>query len=389
MQKLIVITVLAGSALAAPQAGDPGSAEFVTASELVKQLGDTKFAVREESAKKLLEMGRTSIAALRDGAKSDDEEIRSRCVSLIAKVKAAEWKRRADAYVADVDGKQQHDLPLLAEFENAVGRPDASARKLFADMMRTNGELLDVVAIDSKRGKAACLERAKALLDQLRRQPKVAKIDVADLATIVLIDSAAGAQPDPGAEATVRLIHMFNATVANIGQDVGPEVRHLIARWALVRLGLFKDPDYRIVPDVFFQFVAQSRFPEIVPVLVKIVHSREAGPWAVRAVRSIADLDGKEAAEALEKIMLDKSLTFKAKDRANRVGEYRIGDYALAASLRKHNKNLADFGLQGQDWFAWNVQDAEASGYDFLKFANEEARTKAVQKWKEEVVGKK
>jgi len=289
--------------------------------------------------------------------------------------------------VADVDGKQKHDLPLLAEFEKAVGKPDAAGRKLFADMVRTNGDLLELAATDPKGAREAHLIRAKALLDQLRRQPKPAKMDVADLATLLLVDATTGADPGPGAEATVMLLYTFNATVGNIGKDVGPEVRRLVVRWADVRWGLIKDPHYRIVPDVFFQFVGQAKFPEIIPVLDKIARSREVRGWAVGAVRLLALMDGEEAVAALEKIMLDKSLTFKAVGRDHRTRELRLGDYALAASLRRHNRKFADFALKGQEWIRWEEQ--EADGYDFLEFASEEARTKAVQKWKDEVIGEK
>jgi hypothetical protein len=389
MRRLLALTLLATPAPAAREPGDPGTPEYAKASELVKQLGDARFATREAAAKKLLELGPAALPALRDGTKAGDEEVRARCAALLPKVKAAEWNRRADAYLADPEGKQKHDLPLLAEFEKAVGKPDAPARKLFADMLRTNGDLLELAATDPKRGKEAHLARAKTLLELLRQRPKPVKIDVADFAAILLVDVATGTEPGPGAEATVLLLFMFNATVGNIGKDVGPEVRRLVVRWAEVRWGLFKDPRYRIVLEVFFQVIGRAPMPEFVPLLVKFVYSRDAGPLALGAIQLLVLIDGKEAAAALEKIMLDKSLTFKAKDRGNRGHELRIGDYALAASLRKHDRKFADFGLKGQEWIQWDQGAEEASGYDFLGFDSEEARTKAVRKWKDEVIGKK
>src|SRR5439155_8966804 len=106
-----------------------------------------------------------------------------------------------------------------------------------------------------------------------------------DLATILLVDSATGAQPGPGAEATVHLLQWFNETDRKIGKDVGPEVRRLVVRWAEVRWGLFKDPRYRIVPDRFFSVIGRSPFPEIVPFLDKIARCREVGAWAMGASR--------------------------------------------------------------------------------------------------------
>src|SRR5262249_55247585 len=142
MRPLLSLTLLATSALAGPQPGAPGTPEYARASELVKQFGDSQFTTRETAAKKLFEMGPAALPALHDGTKAGDEEVRTRCAALIPKVKAAERNRRADAYVADVDGEEKHELPLMTEFEKAVGKPNAAARKLFADMVRTNGELL-------------------------------------------------------------------------------------------------------------------------------------------------------------------------------------------------------------------------------------------------------
>jgi hypothetical protein len=388
MRALLALAVLGFSVLAGPPPGDPGTREHDKASELVKQFGDPKFATREAAAKKVLEMGASALIALQDGAKSNDEEVRTRCAALIPKIKLAEWNRRADAYLADVDGKQKHDVPLLAEYEKSVGKPDAAARKLYADMLRSNGELLELVATDPKRGKAAHLIHAGILLTQAY-QPSPFRIAVPDLAAVLLIDAASGPQLDSGAETTLRLLHSFNALGAKNGSDFDPELRRLVVRWAEVRVSVPPpEPRYRILPDIGFQFIGQTRFPEFVPVLVKIAHDRKAGGWAMRAIYIVALYDGKEAAEALEQIMLDKSLVFKAIDRAGKESELRFGDYALAASLRMHNRKYADFELMGQEWLSFE-NDVDARGYDFLGFASEDARKKAIQKWKDEVIGNK
>jgi hypothetical protein len=256
-------------------------------------------------------------------------------------------------------------------------------------MVRTNGELLELVAADPTRGKAALRTHGEALLKQAYQQPSPVRIAVPDLAAILLMDATSGAQLDPGAETTVRLLYSFNALGAKNGADFGPELRRLVVRWAEIRMPTPPpEPRYRNLPGIGFQFIGQTRFPEFLPVLVKIARNRKAGGWAMGAARMIVLYDGKEAAAELEKIMLDKSLVFEAIDRGGKTSELRFGDYALAASLRKHNRQFAEFGMKGQEWLNFE-NDVDARGYDFLGFATEEARTKAIQKWKDEVVGKK
>ena len=127
----LCIVLAAGPALAQPAKSEPDRA-----ADLVKQLAHPRYAVREAAAKQLVEMGGAAAAALRDGQKSTDEEVRARCSVLLPQAIALDWQRKADAYLADSKGTGKRDLPLLVEFEKLVGKPDAELRKLFAGMFR-------------------------------------------------------------------------------------------------------------------------------------------------------------------------------------------------------------------------------------------------------------
>src|SRR5688572_626595 len=95
------VLLLATTVLAAGHPGDPGSPEYARATGLVKKLGDSRFTSQEAAAKELVEMGTAALAALREGQKSADEEVRTRCTNLIPKAVARHWDRRADAFLAD------------------------------------------------------------------------------------------------------------------------------------------------------------------------------------------------------------------------------------------------------------------------------------------------
>src|SRR5262245_10474843 len=133
MRAILMLFLIAGVALADPKPGDDGTPEHAKAAALVKQLGDKRYATREAAAKQLVEMGPTAVPALTAGTKSNDEEVRNRSITLLPQAMAAEWKRLAEAYLKDEDGKQKHDLPMLAEWEKLTGKPSAGSRKLFAE----------------------------------------------------------------------------------------------------------------------------------------------------------------------------------------------------------------------------------------------------------------
>jgi NAD+ synthase (glutamine-hydrolysing) len=92
-------------------------------------------------------MGRLARPALVEGAASDsDPEIRYRCSRLLPKAGADELKARLDTFLADANGKYDHDLPGLKQFRKHVGS-DGKARALFVEMVKSpyNVEVLQAI----------------------------------------------------------------------------------------------------------------------------------------------------------------------------------------------------------------------------------------------------
>src|SRR3954469_13025186 len=94
-----IFLLVASTALADPKPGTEGTPELKQATELVKQLGHARYAVREAAAKKLLELGPAAVPALTAGTESPDEEVRNRSRALLPQARAVEWQRRAAAYL--------------------------------------------------------------------------------------------------------------------------------------------------------------------------------------------------------------------------------------------------------------------------------------------------
>ncbi len=158
------LALLVGSAVpatAAPPSPDPKSLtipqeELSKARELVHKLGSETFTEREEAERDLAAMGRAARAALLDGANTDpDPEIRSRSQPLLKRAIALETKARLDSFLADIDGKYQHDLPGWNRLRATVrgdfnifgwtwtARPDVAtekaARELFVEFLNATG----------------------------------------------------------------------------------------------------------------------------------------------------------------------------------------------------------------------------------------------------------
>src|SRR5262245_1354320 len=239
MRTIGLLLLSATVALGAPKPGDEGTPEFDKASALVNQLGHPRFAARETAAKQLLDLGGAAVPALTVGSKSNDEEVRSRCLALLPEARIADWKRRAEAYLADTDGKQTHDLPFLADWDKLVGKPDAGSRKLFAAMIRTSGEFLSRAAATNVPSKVTG-EQTRLLLDRVRTSGGQVKAEPGELAAAFLAEAmtkdvpgARGRNRDPRPPTTAaQLLNNPAWPEALDATDIGPALRKLLVRWA-------------------------------------------------------------------------------------------------------------------------------------------------------------
>ena len=79
---------------------------------------------REEAHAELAKMGRLARPAPLEAAASDpDPEVRFRCSRLLPKAGADDLKARLDTFLADTEGKYEHDLPGLKQFRKpSAGR---------------------------------------------------------------------------------------------------------------------------------------------------------------------------------------------------------------------------------------------------------------------------
>src|SRR5262249_40685360 len=118
------------------------SAEQIKAENLVRALGDHSYKVREQAGIDLLQLGRSAFAALQQGMQDENPEIRARCRRLWPRIFDLDLQARLDAFTADTDGKQVHDLPGWERFRKMAG-DDRPARELFALMVRADGALMD------------------------------------------------------------------------------------------------------------------------------------------------------------------------------------------------------------------------------------------------------
>ena len=141
---------LLGNTCPLPAEDPPPSAEQdPTTEQLIEQLGNASFTIREKAARALATKGLHARKELKAALLNPDLEIRMRAHRILLQSLQTEFAAKIAAFIADVEGKQEHDLPGWKQFQQSAGN-DQHARRLFADMVRRESELLEAFDNGSK-----------------------------------------------------------------------------------------------------------------------------------------------------------------------------------------------------------------------------------------------
>jgi len=371
-----LICIVPGASAAAPASNpnEPNSPEFKRATDLIHQLGSGRFSVREAAAKQLLEMGRSARGALQVGQHDPDPEVADRCRRLLPQAAYADFQVRLDAFLADKDGKQKHDLPGWDRFQKLMGK-DKEGRELFAEMLKSNSELFVGLEIDPKsfpeKYAAHCQELSAAMfapkLGGVRTQPKPA-----ELATVFFL----GTEPDSAR--AIRNNQMvgnllwqpaFQNTIRN-GPAAEP-FKKLFLAWMEQRT------DVNSVSQCL-AMVQQLNIKEGVDFAARVMKNKEMQVYVrAQAATVLGKMGGKEHITPLEGLLDDDTQV----GNFNMNGQLcitQMRDVALAMIIHLSGQKPQEFGFE----FLKNQSNTVFS-YPYLGFADDKERSAARTKWKE------
>jgi hypothetical protein len=181
MSRIKAVLLVCGALCAAPAFGgspDPKDLsippeELSKARALVQKLGSEIYREREEAQIELTKMGRLARQAIVEGANSDaDPEIRQRCARLLPKAASDDLKARIDTFLADTEGKFDHDLPGLKTFRKHIGTTE-KARALYVEILKSPYNLDMFAATDkgNTEGGRAISDRRTAMWNDLQQRP--------------------------------------------------------------------------------------------------------------------------------------------------------------------------------------------------------------------------
>lgn len=372
------------------------SEETSRARELIRKLGSEVYREREDAHAELAKMGRLARPALLEAAASAaDPEVRFRCSRLLPKAGADDLKARLDTFLADAEGKYDHDLPGLKLFRKQVGL-DKAARDLFVEVVKVpyNVEVLQALERSPAEAGKAISDRRTQLYSELQNQQRFGgrvpvqpkQIALPDIACLLFAETVTPTKDIPrnGAFSYVTGVTflqqpMSNNALTGNGTPHSDAYKRIVATWMESR------EDVNDLSQLAYVAGQQLRgFPQSMPLLRKIINTDGVQGYAKgQALMFLTQSKGKEEIPFIKKLLANDTLVttvWFGGANPNQPVQHQcfLRDVALAYLLTLTDQKLEDYGFKFPPGVVPNNQNL---GYGNYAFPNEQARAAAMVKF--------
>lgn len=332
------------------------------AREHVRLLGSEDFPEREGAEAALAAMRRLARPALLEAvARDPDPEVRARAARLLPKATEDDLRARLAAFLADVEGRYDHDMPGERTFRDHLGTAP-QVRALAAAVLRdpANRDLFAAVEKGAEPGAKALAERRLALYAGMWPQNRtdgrtdIARHPVLEEATAVLVAEIALASVPTTHGGPLRWVD---------GCEFVPTTpsRHALAghgpHAAAYRQVVARCIDTRTTPAELHYLnrllVNELRsFPEAFPALCRVVSTPGVAPaQKCEAMRALAaQYTARQLVPVLLAAIKDEAVVqtvrFPRPDGTAELHPCRVGDVARAFLLFVSGQDVESYGYE-------------------------------------------
>ena len=353
--------------------------ETARARVLVRQLGSDIFRERDDATRELATMGRRALGALDEARSDPDPEVWTRVGQLYPRATRDEMSARVAVFLADADGRYEHDIPAWPKFRAALGDGPAG-RELFTELLgdRANLDVLiqlggasaaltpgltalaggtAVVRLEAAPpvGLHRALAARKQLLQAAMNPPPAVRAagvvpklpSPAEFALVLLAESfAPEAEPPPNGVQFATSQHFYAQGVKQAidgDQKFSPALRQLTWRWLESRPGTTGTTS-----GVGLGLFLQLDPKRLAGIAARTLRQRSGVPHeSSQAVAAVAQAKGVEHLAALTAAFTDERPLFS---QANLGGfDVHVCDFALATALQLTGQRPEDYGMTVQN----------------------------------------
>jgi hypothetical protein len=373
----LLLTVAAPGADARPS--EISTADVTKARELIKQLGDKKFKVRQTAEKQIVALGLAALGALKEGESNPDLHIQERCRNLQPMIRALTLQKRIDNFLANRDGPIPSDLPFAQNFLKLT-EDSKEARKLYADVLVINPQLLDAIDQDRTKGislfQAFCQEIQQQTqyvqgIDYRERQKLITRSHVAlyFLLSSELSEDKSGRTSNYGY--TFMNAPTLNEALTKDDATTAP-FKKLFLNW------IEKEPQpYMVQRGV--QIAADAKMKEALPLVLKLMNRKDLQGYArAQTTLLLTKVGTKEHIKEVEPLLDDKTIIGNFGIN-NKMGQVQMRDVALAVCIKLSGQKMSSYPfdvMQGAD-------DNLYMSYIYCAFTCDEKREEAQKQYRD------
>lgn len=407
---LVVALPLALPARSADKEKTPQETERLAA-ELVLQLGDRDYQKREAASRELAKLGVGALKAIEEGRKSPQPEIAARCKRLYPKVRLLDLERRVAKFLADKDGKFEHDLPGLKLFQEKLGTGDKS-RALYVDILKSpssvdpfaNADLFAALEKGNTEAGRAIEVRRKQMWNDCQRflhpdAPTRRQPSLVDIAALQFAESLVPSDSIPKTGPWDTIISEFMGRQPAVATLESPDKPHHAVYRTIVANWLDSRTDPTDMSDIAYVLNSPSfaTFKESRTLLRRIVLTDGLGPVIrYRAIGQLVHADWKSEPKLLRVVLKgevrvgDFPDVYPNEKDPNRKIAIRndipifedgnqLRDVALAYLVHQEKLNIRDFGFATPE--NYKLTQDEILLYNRFWFKTEEQQAFGHAKW--------
>ncbi len=352
-----LLLLLTGS-LFAQSPADPRS--------LMKKLGSASYAEREKALTEIVALKAEAKAALLEGVREQDPEIRKRSRLALTLVAQQELAQQIAAFE---QGDDSQSLPGWTRFRERFGK-HAASRKAYAAMFQAEPGMLLSFELDDEAAADAVTARIRQYQQSAQSQNPARRKQPGPLNVFALLMAAT--QPGVAADLTpMELNQIRNWWSQTDFQNLITGAHQVIAkqvRLDYLRLSLASDQ----LRFMAFNDAVQHRVTELLPEAIQHLERKPSG----YAIECVARLGGKSYLEALADRLDDDSVVTNFVNNG-KLEPMQSRDMALAWIAHLTKQNPSDYGLpHAAQWFQQLAQNQQ-NGINFSAYRVADANKRA------------
>jgi hypothetical protein len=347
----------------------------------IEQLGDDAYAMRQAAAEKLLDAGSAAREPLLALVDDPNPETRAAARRLVALIDRSEFKRRLEAFAADVDDRQGLTLPGWDQFRERAGS-DAAARALFVEMQRNEGALLAAAfGVAARPMSQMWEERLLRLVQwQVTGDNRNATPPLGSCAAMLFLGSVEGINvSDRGAMLVEHLIQRPPIRDSLQMGNYRPAVRQLVVGWVL-----HCPNQNEVLLGRRIYLASINELKEALPLALAVASG--AGQYAsvqpmtkAAAILLVGQFGGPEHVEHVEPLLEDSTVCMPRVSQApGLAANVQIRDVAMVVLATLTEQQPSDYGYINARMQAQKMYQLQT-----LHVASDELREQAALKWRQ------